>query len=63
MANNFGKQFAINGFVDHNFGCMVANDMLFDSRGWVFGVKLFVLSQLRKCQHGSLVYSSKEGST
>ena len=24
----------------YNFGCMIANDMLFDSRGWVFGVKL-----------------------
>ena len=23
----------------YNFGCMIASDMLFDSRGWVFGVK------------------------
>jgi len=40
MASNFWMQFAINGFVGHNFGCMTASDMLFDSRGWVFGVKL-----------------------
>ena len=33
-------QFAITGFVGYNFGCMIASDMLFDSRGWVFGVKL-----------------------
>ena len=24
----------------YTFGCMIANDMLFDYRGWVFGVKL-----------------------
>jgi len=24
----------------HNFGCMIASDTQFDSRGWVFGVKL-----------------------
>ena len=24
----------------NNFGCRIASDMLFDSRGWVFGVKL-----------------------
>ena len=24
----------------HNFGCMIACDTLFDSREWVFGVKL-----------------------
>jgi len=23
----------------YNFGCMLASDTLFDSRGWVFGVK------------------------
>jgi len=40
MATNFGRQFAINGFVSYNFGCMIASEMLFDSRGWVFGVKL-----------------------
>ena len=26
--------------MDYNFRCMLASDMLFDSRGWVFGVKL-----------------------
>jgi len=26
--------------MDYNFGCVIASDMLFDSRGWVFGVKL-----------------------
>jgi len=40
MATNFGRQFAINGFVSYNFGCMIASETLFDSRGWVFGVKL-----------------------
>jgi len=24
----------------YNFGCMTASNTLFDSRGWVFGVKL-----------------------
>ena len=33
MATNFGTQFATIGFVDYNFGCMIANDTLFDSRG------------------------------
>jgi len=33
-------QFAITGFVGYNFGCMIASDMLFDSRGWVFWVTL-----------------------
>jgi len=38
--NQFGRQFAINGFVGYNFGCMIASDTLFDSRGGCFGVKL-----------------------
>ena len=33
MATNFGMQFAIIGFVGYNFGCMIASNMLFDSRG------------------------------
>jgi len=33
-------QFAITGFVGYNFGCMIGSDTLFDSTGWVFGVKL-----------------------
>ena len=40
MATNFGTQFAITGFVGYNFGCMIASDTLFDSRGGCFGVKL-----------------------
>ena len=24
----------------YNFGCMIASNTLFDSRGWVFGAKL-----------------------
>jgi len=24
----------------YDFGCMIASDTLFDSRGWIFGVKL-----------------------
>jgi len=26
--------------VGYNFGCMIASDTLFDSRGWFFGVML-----------------------
>jgi len=41
IATNFRTtQFAITGFVGYNFGCMIASDTLFDSRGWVFGIKL-----------------------
>jgi len=40
MTTNFGTQFAIIGFVSYNFGCMIAGDTLFNSRGWIFGVKL-----------------------
>jgi len=40
MATNFGTQFAITGFAGYNFGCMIASDTLFDSRGWIFGVNL-----------------------
>jgi len=32
MATNFGTQFAVTGFVGYNFGCMLASDMLFESR-------------------------------
>jgi len=31
MATHFGTQFAITGFVGYNFGCMIGNDILFDS--------------------------------
>ena len=40
MATNFGTQFAITGFVGYNFGCMIASETMFDSKGWVFKVKL-----------------------
>ena len=40
MTTNFVTQFAITGFVRYNFGCVIASDTLFDSRGWVFGAKL-----------------------
>jgi len=33
MATNFGTQFDITGFVGYNYGCMMASDTLFDSRG------------------------------
>ena len=33
MATNFGTLFAIIGFVGSNFDCMIASNMLFDSRG------------------------------
>jgi len=35
MATNFWLS------IGYNFGCMIARDTLFDSRGWVFGVKFF----------------------
>jgi len=37
MATSFGTQFAIIGFVGYNFGCMIASDTLFDSRGGFSG--------------------------
>jgi len=40
VATNFGTQFAITGCAGCNFGCMIASDTLFDSRTWVFRVKL-----------------------
>ena len=36
-ATNFGTQFAITGFVGYNFGCMIANNTLFDSRSGFSG--------------------------
>jgi len=43
IATNFGMQSAITDFwlfVGYNCGCMIGSDMLFDFRGWVFGIKL-----------------------
>jgi len=37
MATNLGTQCAIIGFVGYNFGCMIASDTLFDSRGGFSG--------------------------
>ena len=37
MATNFGAQFAITGVVGYNFGCVIASDTLFDSRGGFSG--------------------------
>jgi len=37
MATNFVTQFAITGIVGYNFGCMIASDTLFDSRGGFLG--------------------------
>jgi len=37
MATNFGTPFAISGFMGYNFGCMIASDTLFDSRGGFSG--------------------------
>ena len=33
MATNFVTQFTITGSVGYNFGCMIASDTQFDSRG------------------------------
>jgi len=40
MATNFVAQSVMTGFVGYDFGCMIASDMQFDSRGWVFGFNL-----------------------
>jgi len=37
MATNFGTQFTITGFVGCNFGCVIASDTMFDSRGGFSG--------------------------
>jgi len=37
IATDFGTQFAITAFVGYNFGCMIASDSLFDSRGGFSG--------------------------
>jgi len=37
MATNFGTQFAITGFVGYNFGCVIASDTMFHSRGGFSG--------------------------
>jgi len=37
MASNFVMQFVMTGFVGYNFGCMIASDTQFDSRGWFSG--------------------------
>ena len=37
IATNFVTQFAITGFVGYNFGCVIASDMLFDSRSGFSG--------------------------
>ena len=37
MITNFGTQFAITGFVGYKFGCMIASDTQFDSRGGFSG--------------------------
>jgi len=38
MLTNFGMQFAINGFVGYNSGCMMVSDTLFDTRGGLSGL-------------------------
>ena len=37
MAANYGTLFAITGFVGYNFGCIIASDTLFNSRGVFLG--------------------------
>jgi len=37
IATNFGTPFVITGFVGYNFGCVIAIDTLFDSRGGFWG--------------------------
>jgi len=40
MATNFGLKLLVTGFVGYKFGCVISSDMLFDSMGEFFGVKL-----------------------
>jgi len=47
MATSFATQFAMNGFVGYNFGCMIASDMLFDSRGGFSGSSYLMKTQPR----------------
>jgi len=37
MATNCGTHFAITGCVGYNFGCILASDTMFDSRGGFSG--------------------------
>jgi len=37
VATSFGMQFATTGFVGYNFGCMIASNKLFDTRGGFSG--------------------------
>jgi len=37
MATNCGTQFAITAIVGYNFGCMIARNTLFDSKGGFSG--------------------------
>ena len=38
VATNFVMQFVIIGFMGYNFGCMIASDEQFDSRGGFSGL-------------------------
>jgi len=48
VATNFVTQFVITGFVGYNFGCMIASDTLFDSRGGFWGSS-YPISQSLLC--------------
>jgi len=55
METNFGRQFAINGFVGYNIGCMIASDTLFDSRGGFWGQAIhwrYSQDRVTKGRHG-----------
>jgi len=54
--------------MSYNIGCMIASDMLFDSRGWVFGAKLsdeniadFEVLTSKGCCHGNHFWLSIYG--
>ena len=55
MATNFVTQFAINGFVDYNFGCMIASNSLFDSRDGFLGSRYPMKKQARLSIQGLLL--------
>ena len=54
ITTNFGTQFAITGFVSYNFGCMIASDTVFDSRGRFSGSSYPMKTSRRSSVLGSL---------
>ena len=45
MITNFVTQFVITGFVGYNFGCIIASDTQFDSRGGFSGSRIKISNE------------------